>query len=291
MELDMKQISFLDTLSGPLRPQADKINYDYHIRSIEYPLPHSHNDYWEFSILAEGSLYNILNGKKILCESPCVFYATTKDAHSVKKASEKNFLLINLIVREPTIIDMINSFSGNTLDAFYSSNHIYPIEQQTIDKINSILSKANLLQQEQINMHDNLICSAVLLIVQYIYQQKISETTYDDASINDFYTNLNKIMSNPDFPTYTVSDLCSLLSYSRMQLNRIFKSQFNTSPHDYLIKMKFTYAKSLLSSTDMGIKEIAFSVGYSSVSQFHTAFKKMFGMTPKEFRKLYQKND
>ena len=291
MELDMKQISFSETLSGPLRPQADKINYDYHIRSIEYPLPHGHDGYWEFSILAEGSLYNILNGTKILCESPCIFYATTKDKHSVKKASEKNFLLINLIVRYTTIINMINSFSGNTLDAFYSGNHIYPIEQQTIDKINSILSKANLLQQEQINMHDNLICSAVLLIVQYIYQQKISEMTYDDASINDFYKNLNKIMSNPDFPTYTVSNLCSLLSYSRMQLNRIFKSQFNTSPHSYLIKMKFTYAKSLLSSTDMGIKEIAFSVGYSSVSQFHTAFKKMFGITPKEYRKLYQKDN
>ncbi|MBE5742471.1 MAG: helix-turn-helix transcriptional regulator [Clostridiales bacterium] len=55
--------------------------------------------------------------------------------------------------------------------------------------------------------------------------------------------------------------------------------------------MKFTYAKSLLSSTDMGIKEIAFSVGYSSVSQFHTAFKKMFGFTPKEFRKLCEKTD
>ena len=291
MEGNMKQISFSETLSGPLRPQADKINYDYHIRSIDYPLPHNHEGYWEFSILAEGSLYNVLNGKKILCESPCVFYATTKDEHSLKKASEKNFLLINLIVRESAIINIINSFSGNTLDAFYSDNHIYPIEQQTIDKINSILSKANLLQLEQIHMHDNLICSAVLLIVQCIYQQKISETTYDDASINDFYKTLNKIMSNPDFPTYTVKDLCTLLSYSRMQLNRIFKSQFNTSPHEYLIKMKFTYAKSLLSSTDMGIKEIAFSVGYSSVSQFHTAFKKMFGITPKEFRKLYQKNN
>jgi two-component system response regulator YesN len=55
--------------------------------------------------------------------------------------------------------------------------------------------------------------------------------------------------------------------------------------------MKFTYAKSLLSSTDMGIKEIAFSIGYSSVSQFHTAFKKVFGVTPKEYRKLYQKDN
>lgn len=281
----MKEISFSET------SQTDKANYDYHTRTSEFPLPHGHKDYWEFVILTEGSLYNILNGKKILCERPCVFYATTKDAHSIKKANEKRIRLTNLIVRDNPIINMINSFSGNMLDSFYSGNHIYPIDQQTIDKITSILSKANLLQLEQIHMRDNLICSAVLLIVQYIYQQKISETTYDDASINDFYKNLNKIMSNPDFPTYTVSDLCSLLSYSRMQLNRIFKSQFNTTPHNYLIKMKFTYAKSLLSSTDMGIKEIAFSIGYSSVSQFHTAFKKVFGVTPKEYRKLYQKDN
>ena len=287
----MKQISFSETLYSPLQPQANKITYDYHIRSIDFPLLHNHNGYWEFSILTEGALYNTLNGKKILCESPCVFYSTTKDEHSLKKASETKIRFINLIVRDNAIINMINSFSGNMLDSFYSGNHIYPIEQQTIDQINSILSKANLLQLEQIHMRDNLICSAVLLIVQNIYQQKISETNYDDASINDFYQNLNRIMANPDFPTYTVSDLCSLLSYSRMQLNRIFKSQFNTTPHNYLIKMKFTYAKSLLSSTDMGIKEIAFSIGYSSVSQFHTAFKKVFGVTPKEYRKLYQKDN
>lgn len=287
----MKQISFLETLSGPLRPHVDKINYDYHIRSIEYPLPHGHDDYWEFSILAKGSSYNFLNGKKILCESPCVFYATTKDEHSVKKASEKKFLLTNLIVKEAAIINMINSFSGNALDMFLSGNHIYPIDQETIDKMNSILSKANLLQSEQFAMHDNLICSVVLLIVQSIYQQKISEPTYDDPSINDFYKNLNKITSDPDFPTYTVNDLCSSLSYSRMQLNRIFKAQFNMSPHSYLIKMKFNYAMSLLSSTDMGIKEIASSIGYSSVSQFHTAFKKVFGITPKEFRKRCNQND
>lgn len=287
----MEQISFSGTLFPPLKTQASKVNYDYHIRTSEYPLPHGHNDYWEFCILTEGSIYNILNDKKFLCESPCVFYATTKDEHYIKKASEKKIRIINLIVKDHAIINMVNSFSGNMLDSFYSGNHIYPIEQQIIDKISSILSKANLLQLEQIHMRDNLICSAVLLIVQYIYQQKISEITYTDAGLNDFYKNLNKIMSNPDFPTYTVKDLCSLLSYSRMQLNRIFKSQFNTSPHNYLIKMKFTYAKSLLSSTDMGIKEIAFSVGYSSVSQFHTAFKKMFGVTPKEFRKLCAQND
>lgn len=282
----MKQISFSETLSSPLQPQASKINYDYHIKSIDYPLPHNHDDYWEFAILTEGSMYNTLNGKKFLCESPCIFYSTTKDEHSVKKASEKKFRFINLIVRESVIVNMINGLSGNMLDSFYSGNHIYPIGQKTVDKINSILSKANLLQLEQISMRDNLICSAILLIVQKIYQHKISEITYDDANINDFYKNLNKIMSDPDFPTYTVNDLCSSLSYSRMQLNRIFKSQFNTSPHNYLVKMKFTYSKSLLSNTDMSIKEIAFSIGYSSVSQFHTAFKKSFGITPKEYRKL-----
>ena len=281
----MEQISFMETLYAPLGPQANKVNYDYHTRTSDYPLAHGHKDYWDFSVLTEGSVYNFLNGKKILCESPCVFYATTKDEHSIKKASEKKFRLINFIVRDNAITNMLNNISGNMLDSFYFGNHLYPIEQTTIDKILSIISKVNFLQIEQINMRDNIICSAILLIVQNIYQQKISETTYDDPNLNDFYGKLNKIISAPNFPTYTVKDLCTLLSYSRMQLNRIFKSQFNTSPHNYLIQMKFTYAKSLLSSTDMGIKEIAFSVGYSSVSQFHTAFKKMFGVTPKEFRK------
>lgn len=287
----MRKISFYDTLYTDFQSKVGKINYDFHIRNTDYPLVHGHKGYWEFTVLTHGTLYNFIDGEKVICNSPCVFYATTKNEHCLKKTGNNKIRLINLIVKESTIINLVNSFSGNTLDLFHSGNHLYPLSSETVETINGIILKAGLLQTEQFDMRDNLICSATLLILQQIYLRKLDEKDYKDDETNSFYKKLNSIMSDPKFLTYTVNDLCVLLSYSRMQLYRIFKTQFNESPHDYLLNIKFTYAKNLLTSTDMEVKEIAATIGYASVPQFQSTFKKLFNTTPNKYRQTYLKNN
>ena len=93
-------------------------------------------------------------------------------------------------------------------------------------------------------------------------------------------------MYNLKFPTYTVNDLYSYFSYSRTQLFRIFKTNFKCSQHDYLIN-KFTYVKNLLTDTDMDIKKISAIIGYSSITQFHNTFNKLFNTAQNKYRKLY----
>ena len=76
-----------------------------------------------------------------------------------------------------------------------------------------------------------------------------------------------------------------------MQLYRIFKAQFNESPHEYSVNIKFTYARNLLIGTDLDVKEIAATIGYSSVPQFQSTFKKLFNTTPNKYRQTHLKND
>ena len=220
-----------------------------------------------------------------------MFYSTTKDEHCIKKTGKNKIRIVNLIVKESVITSLIKTLSGDTLELFYSGNHLYPLTQDVIDGVNGILLKASLLQTEQLSARDNLICSATLLILQQIYRQKIEESDYNDDETGLFYKKINLIMSDPKFPTYTVNDLCVLLSYSRMQLYRIFKTQFNESPHEYLVNIKFTYARNLLTSTDMDVKEIAAAIGYSSVPQFQSTFKKLFNTTPNKYRQTYLKSN
>lgn len=283
----MHKISFSETLYSSFQSKANKINYDFHIRTTDYPLMHGHNGYWEFTVLTEGSIYNIIDNKKFLYRSPCIFYATTKNEHCLKKANKGKIRYINLIVKEKTAVNIIHSLSENALDMFYNGKHYYPVTAKIIEEINSIIMKAGLMQPEQYNMRDNLICSSFLLVLQHIYRQKIEEVGDDNGEINDFAKKINSLMYNPKFPTYTVKDLCLFFSYSRTQLFRIFKTKFNCSPHEYLINIKFTYAKNLLTNTDMDIKEIASSIGYSSITQFHHTFKKLFNTTPSQYRKAY----
>ena len=83
----------------------------------------------------------------------------------------------------------------------------------------------------------------------------------------------------------TVEELTEALGTAPATLNRVFRQQFNTSTIDYFINLKMEAAKSLLTSTNMQIQEIAQNTGYSSSLYFSSEFKKRVGLSPREFRK------
>lgn len=56
---------------------------------------------------------------------------------------------------------------------------------------------------------------------------------------------------------------------------------------DYLKKIRVENAKNLLLNTDQTVEDISYAVGYSDIKYFSRLFKKLTGLTPTEFRKLY----
>lgn len=79
--------------------------------------------------------------------------------------------------------------------------------------------------------------------------------------------------------------LASLCYLSPTHFRRLFKAAMNTSPHEYLHKMRITAATALLQSSSRTIADISESVGYCSISSFHRHYKKITGKSPGEMRK------
>lgn len=78
--------------------------------------------------------------------------------------------------------------------------------------------------------------------------------------------------------------LAEMAGISRFHFTRIFKSTFGVPPYKYLLKLRIKKACELLKNFDTPITEIAYSVGFSSSSEFSRAFKQAMGCTPREFR-------
>ena len=57
---------------------------------------------------------------------------------------------------------------------------------------------------------------------------------------------------------------------------------------EYVQKTRIEKCCDLLTGSDMPINEIARFVGYDDMQFFHTVFKRLLHMTPKEYRKLRQ---
>ncbi len=69
------------------------------------------------------------------------------------------------------------------------------------------------------------------------------------------------------------------------KLNRGFKQLYGLTVFDHVSKIRMEKASQLLKETDMPIAEISFESGYTRVSAFTRAFKKLFGYSPKLLRK------
>ena len=59
---------------------------------------------------------------------------------------------------------------------------------------------------------------------------------------------------------------------------------------DYIIKKRLELAKMLLEQNKLSITMISARVGYNNYSYFTKMFKKMYGMTPREYQHRCNQN-
>ncbi|MCR5454329.1 MAG: helix-turn-helix transcriptional regulator, partial [Bacteroidales bacterium] len=59
---------------------------------------------------------------------------------------------------------------------------------------------------------------------------------------------------------------------------------FSMTVFDYVNDLRMNKAARLIAENQLSISAIAIELGFSSHSHFCTAFRKKFGLTPKEFR-------
>ena len=69
-------------------------------------------------------------------------------------------------------------------------------------------------------------------------------------------------------------------------LSNLFSSSEGQTIEKYIINQKIERAKELLVYKELNLSEIAFELGYSSVSHLSNQFKKVTGLTPSHFKEI-----
>jgi AraC-like DNA-binding protein len=77
-------------------------------------------------------------------------------------------------------------------------------------------------------------------------------------------------------------DLAQIVGVSDRTLRRGFQELFSTTVFGYLTSQRMEKAQCLLRNSQLTVTEVAVMVGYSNSSHFAAAFKRQFGITPKE---------
>ncbi len=83
----------------------------------------------------------------------------------------------------------------------------------------------------------------------------------------------------------TITKICRETGVSTTKIAAILQQQFNCTFKQYLNSIRLSEARRLIKKTDRQVSEIAYIVGYKSVTHFHRVFKQVYNTSPNEYRK------
>ena len=82
----------------------------------------------------------------------------------------------------------------------------------------------------------------------------------------------------------SLAKVARAVGISPNHLSEKFKQVSGIRFVDYIARTRFEKALTLLHDVDIRVSEIAFAVGFQSLSQFNRVFKKLSGKSPTQFR-------
>ena len=85
-------------------------------------------------------------------------------------------------------------------------------------------------------------------------------------------------------PDLSISSIAQELSYNPKYLSHIFKKQMVMGYSEYLRNYRINYAVSLFNYGIDSVKNIAFLSGFSDPLYFSNVFKKVMGISPKDYK-------
>lgn len=103
------------------------------------------------------------------------------------------------------------------------------------------------------------------------------------SDIDKIHEARNILLSNLNMPP-SILELSREVGINDYKLKCGFKEVFNQTIYGYLFDYKMELARKLLLDTNKTIVEVAYECGYNYASHFTNAFKRKYGIGPKEFR-------
>ncbi|GAA5484454.1 AraC family transcriptional regulator [Haloferula sargassicola] len=87
----------------------------------------------------------------------------------------------------------------------------------------------------------------------------------------------------------SMTDLAGKVGISTRQLERRFRATFNTSPRQFVLKLRILRACEMLAGSKSSVTEIALATGFYDHSAFSRRFRAIMNLTPADYRRRHSR--
>lgn len=272
------------------------INIRPHTRFIDFP-QHTH-EFVEAIYVLRGNITNIINGEEINMRKGDILFLNRNISHGIK-ATNKNDLVINFFIK-PNFFDesllmlkednYIKAFITNVLKnnekcgqfLLFKTDGIIPIENTLENLIFSLITNRN---YKEININKKLIG----ILFMYLMQTKSALSKNLKINNERIFAKIIENYIDTEYTTATLWEISDRLNMTIFQTSKLIKTEFGQTFKEMLQNKRFQMAEKLLIETNLSVYDVILNVGYENSSYFHRKFKKIFLLSPAEYRRIYKK--
>lgn len=123
------------------------------------------------------------------------------------------------------------------------------------------------------------------LFIDSLVRSSTSSYTNHGNSLRDFYIKEALTYIEQNFQNnISIEDIALSCGLNRSYFGKIFHDNIGASPQQFLLSYRMTKATELLKLTSLSIADIGNAVGYTNQLHFSRAFKKIYGVSPRQWR-------
>jgi len=157
----------------------------------------------------------------------------------------------------------------------------------SIRRLSELLLNEFYMDDAHIDNMINLYLFQILISLVRIYEGSLSHMDKKSNSVTSYavYSALRYIDREYIYIT-SVKNVAKALSYNEYYLSHIFSEKVGMSMKEYITKKKLQAAAQMLKTTELSIGDISDYFNFSNHHTFRQAFKKVYNMSPGEYRKF-----
>jgi len=252
----------------------------YRFEGVMQKFPNHFHDYYVIGFIEKGQRYLLCKEQEYVIQPGDILLFNPGDNHTCQQISEEplDYRCLNI---QPDIMRKASSeIMGKECLPVFTQNVLF-----RSDLAVSLRELQQMIMEKETDFKKEELFLFLLdqLITEYSETTLISdedEFSFEMKAICDYF---EKNYAD----AITLDQLSDLTGMNKYHLLHSFTKQKGISPYSYLETVRINHAKRLLEQGEMSA-DVAFLTGFTDQSHFTNFFKKLIGLTPKQYSMIFK---
>ena len=264
--------------------------YYYNDNQFSSMSDHSH-DYFEFYVFLDGNVSMHINGRAFHLKPGDILLIPPETKHHAFNIEEK-------LPCQRFVFWISQDYFNKLMEL--SEDYVYLLKHAQS-------KKQYLYHYDTIAF--NALQAKIFRLIEEIHANRFGKSAKIELCVNDLMLHINRSVYEMEHPTtrkevnalydniiqyieshldadLSLDELSKTFYVSKYHISHVFKENFGISIHQYITKKRLSICKDAILGND-NITKIYQMFGFKDYTSFFRAFKKEYGISPKEYKELY----